>query len=208
MIKNLVFDLGNVMVEFNPKDYMKRLGFSEDETNTLFQMIFKDPRWGKFDLGDITIEEYTEALKNEHPEFAEKIDLMFSNNWPQNFLRPKEQSIDFLNRASSTYGIYILSNVSRYVLDYVKTLGFWDKVSGGTYSYDVKSLKPEPEIYQRFFSDNKLKPSECLFLDDLTANVESAKKAGMHGIVFNDNYLDVANYLLENKKQTYDDPSL
>ena len=208
MIKNLVFDLGNVMVEFNPKDYMQRLGFSEDETSTLFQMIFKDPRWEKFDLGDITIEEYTEALKIEHPEFADKIDLMFSNNWPQNFLRPKKQSIDFLNKASTTYSIYILSNVSNYILDYVKTLGFWDKVSGGTYSYDVKSLKPNPEIYQRFFSDNNVKPSECLFLDDLAPNIESAKKAGMHGIVFHDNYLDITNYLSTDQKQSYNKSSL
>ena len=208
MIKNLVFDLGNVLVEFKPKDYMKRLGFPEDTINNLYQIIFKDERWGKFDIGDITIEEYATALKSEHPDLTDRIDLMFTGNWPANFLRPKQQSIDFLNRAHGQYGIYVLSNVSSYVLDYVKSIGFWDKVSGGTYSYDVKSLKPSSEIYQRFFSDNNVKPEECLFLDDLPQNIEAAKKAGMHGIVFNDNYLDVVNYLIKNGKETHDDPSL
>ena len=208
MIKNLVFDLGNVLVEFKPKDYMERLGFPEDTINDLYQIIFKDERWSKFDIGDITIEEYVTALKSEHPDLANRIDLMFSGNWPANFLRPKPQSIDFLNRAHDRYGIYVLSNVSSYVLDYVKSIGFWDKVSGGTYSYAVKSLKPDSEIYKRFFNDNGVKPEECLFLDDLPQNIEAAKKAGMHGIVFNDNYLDVANYLIKNGKETHDDPSL
>ena len=208
MIKNLVFDLGNVLVEFKPKNYMKRLGFPEDTINNLYQIIFKDERWGKFDIGDITIEEYATALKSEHPDLADRIDLMFTGNWPANFLRPKQQSIDFLHRAHGQYGIYVLSNVSSYVLDYVKSIGFWDKVSGGTYSYAVKSLKPNSEIYQRFFRDNNVKPEECLFLDDLPQNIEAAKKAGMHGIVFNDNYLDVVNYLIKNGKETHDDPTL
>lgn len=208
MIKNLVFDLGNVLVEFKPKDYMERLGFPEDTINDLYQIIFKDARWGKFDIGDITIKEYVTALKSEHPDLADRIDLMFSGNWPANFLRPKPQSIDFLNRAHGKYGIYVLSNVSSYVLDYVKSIGFWDKVSGGTYSYAVKSLKPDSEIYQRFFNDNGVKPEECLFLDDLPQNIEAAKKTGMHGIVFNDNYLDVTNYLIRDAKESLDAPSL
>ena len=69
MIKNLVFDLGNVLVEFKPKDYMERLGFPETTINDLYQIIFKDKRWGKFDIGDITIEEY---VSTEYPyEFVD-----------------------------------------------------------------------------------------------------------------------------------------
>lgn len=205
MIKNLVFDLGNVLVEFKPKDYMQRLGFSEDDTENLFQIIFKDKRWNEFDRGTITIDEYTQDLKAEHPEYSEQITTMFSNNWPENFLKPKQASIDFLQKVSNKYDIYVLSNVSEYVLDYVKSLSFWDKVKSGTYSYQIGSCKPEPEIYEAFLRDNKVKPEECLFLDDLSQNIEAAKKFGMKGIVFHDNLPEVMNILLEDKRHDEDE---
>ena len=197
-IKNLVFDLGNVLVAFQPKDYMKRLGFSNQEIENLFQIIFKDKRWSEFDRGTIQIEEYTEALIHEHPEYKDRIMQMFSENWTANFLKPKHKSIEFLIEASKKYNIYVLSNVSEYVLTYVKTLGFWDKVSGGTYSYAVKSLKPDPKIYERFISDNNVVPGECLFLDDLPQNIEAAQAAGINGIVFCDNLDEIKERLHAN----------
>lgn len=191
MTKNLVFDLGNVLVEFKPKDYMKRLGFSDETIEALFQIIFKDKRWGEFDRGTLKIEEYTAALTVEHPEYKHQIEQMFSGDWTANFLKPKPESIKFLKSAASSYRIYILSNVSEYVLNYVKTLGFWSYVTGGTYSYMVHLLKPEAEIYEAFFKDNNVIPEECLFLDDLPQNIAASEKAGMKGIVFCDNFEDV-----------------
>ena len=200
MIKNLVFDLGNVLVEFKPKDYMERLGFAENDIINLHQIIFKDKRWNEFDRGTLTIDKYVEDLKNENPEYAGHIDNIFSENWTSNLFRPKFETIEFLKRASEQYGIYVLSNVSQYVLSYVKSLGFWDNVNSGTYSYEIGSCKPEPEIYQAFFRDNNLNPQDCLFLDDLAANIEAAKKAGMNGIVFNDNLSDIIDYLINDRK--------
>ena len=195
MIKNIVFDIGNVLIEFKPKNYMKRLGFNDDEIEDLFQIIFKDKRWEDIDLGILNIEEYTQALCSEHPEYKDKITQMFSENWRKEFLKPKEDSIQFLLEASKNYNIYLLSNISEYVLTYVKELGFWDKVSGGTYSYNVRYLKPESEIYQSFINDNNVVPNECLFLDDIQKNIDSAKAAGMNGIVFSDNLDEVKNIL-------------
>lgn len=195
MIKNIVFDIGNVLVEFKPKDYMKRLNFQETEIEDLFQIIFKDKRWEDIDLGILSIEEYTKALCSEHPIYADKITQMFSENWRKEFLKPKKSSIEFLLESSKHYNIYLLSNISEYVLTYIKELGFWDKISGGTYSYNVRYLKPEPEIYHRFFCDNNIIPSECLFLDDLQKNIEAAQAAGMNGIIFCDNLDEVKTVL-------------
>ena len=100
MIKNLVFDLGNVIVEFKPKIYMERLGFSEDDIENLFQIIFKDKRWGEFDRGTLKIEDYINALICEHPEYKEHIIKMFSKDWPKQFLIPKTESIEFLKNIS------------------------------------------------------------------------------------------------------------
>ena len=198
MIKNIVFDLGNVLVEFNPQKYMERLEFSKEDIDNLFQIIFKDKRWSEFDRGTLKMEDYVSELVIEHPEYKTQIETMLTGDWAKNFFIPKEESIIFLKEISNNYNIYILSNVSEYVLDYVKTLGFWNKVTSGTYSYILKHLKPEPEIYECFLKDNNLIPEECLFLDDLLQNIEAAKKLGMHGIIFTDNIDDVKAYLNEN----------
>ena len=198
-IEELVFDLGNVVVEFKPKAYMKRLGFSEEDIDALFIIIFKDKRWNDFDRGTLSIEEYTSALVSEHPEYKAHIEHMFSGNWTANLFKPKEETIQFLKEAATKgYRIYVLSNVSEHVLNYVKTLGFWDYVTGGTYSYVHHYLKPEPEIYEVFFRDNDLIPEKCLFLDDLPQNIAAAKEFGMNGIVFCDNLEEVSKVLSSN----------
>lgn len=209
MIKHLVFDLGNVLVEFKPKDYMERLGFEEKDITNLHRIIFKDKRWNEFDRGTITIDEYVADLKKENPEYQNHFSSMFSGNWINNLFRPKLETISFLKKATGHYGIHVLSNVSMYVLDYIKTLDFWPNINSGTYSYQIGACKPENEIYQAFFKDNNLKPQECLFLDDLKANIDAAKKFGMHGIVFNDNLSEVMDYLIEDKnRQRQEEPEL
>lgn len=92
---------------------------------------------------------------------------------------------------SHKYRIFILSNVSQYVLEHIKTLGFWKHVSGGTYSYLIRACKPEKEIYEAFFRENHVNPAECLFLDDKSENIEAAKKWGMKGIIFKKNLEEV-----------------
>ena len=186
MIKNIVFDLGNVLVEFRPIDYMLRIGLDREILNELNKLIFKNPMWNEFDRGTITIEDYCEQLKQENSRFATDIDKIFSSNWMKKMFIEKKDVSKFLIEMSQRYNIYILSNVSKYVLEYIKTLDFWKYVTGGTYSYLESSCKPEKQIYKSFFKENKLNPKECLFLDDKTENIEAAKKFGMEGIVFKD----------------------
>ena len=193
MIKNLVFDLGNVLVEFMPKKYLTELGISE--VNELYEIIFKDPRWNEFDRGTIKIEEYVTLLKNENPQYASYFDVIFGENWTYKLFKVKDNTVSFLKQASKSYNIYILSNISEYVLNYIKTLDFFRYVNSGTYSYLVKSCKPEDAIYNTFIKENNLIPQECLFLDDIPANIEAAKKVGMNGIVFHDDIDEVISYL-------------
>lgn len=194
-INFFVFDLGNVLVEFKPADYLRRIGIPESDVETLVKLIFHDKRWTEFDRGTITIEKYTSELKIENPQYEKSIDKIFSGNWPQKFFIPKKNSIAFLEEMSSMYGIYILSNVSKYVLNYIMGLDFFRYVHGGTYSYEIGFCKPEPEIYEVFFNRHNLKPEEGVFFDDLPANIEEALKKGMHGIVFHDNLQEIRNFL-------------
>ena len=193
MIKNLVFDLGNVLVEFKPEEYLRRLGICDIEVLT--KMIFKDKRWNEFDRGTITIQKYVSDLKLENPDYSESIDRIFCDGWTNKLLRPKEATGNFLQELSKQYDVFILSNVSEYALNYIRTLDFFRFVTGGTYSYMLKACKPEERIYTSFLQDHSLKAEECLFMDDLPQNIEAAKKLGMHGIVFKDNIEEIRDFL-------------
>lgn len=198
MIKNLVFDLGNVLVEFKPLKYLMDLGIPEAEK--ISKIIFKDRRWNEFDRGTIKLEKYITDLKDENPQYSLYFDMIFNENWLYKLFKVKESAVSFLKEASKNYNIYILSNISEQVLNYVKTLDFFKYVTAGTYSYMIKSCKPEEKIYNAFVKENNLIPQECLFLDDIPANIEGAKKIGINGIVFNDNIDEVIHYL---EKQKY-----
>ena len=193
MIKNLVFDLGNVLVEFRPEEYMKRLGIRD--INVLTKTIFKDKRWNEFDRGTLTIQEYVSALKSENPDYAESIDRIFCDDWANKLFRPKQATGNFLQELSKQYDVFVLSNVSEYVLNYIRTLDFFRFVTGGTYSYMLKACKPEKRIYTSFLQDHSLNAEECLFLDDLPQNIIIARELGMHGIVFKDNFEEIRDFL-------------
>ena len=191
MLKNLVFDLGNVLVEFRPIDYMLRIGFKPEIAIELNKLIFANPMWNEFDRGTITIESYCEKLKEENPQFSAEIDKVFDSGWVSNMFILDRDVSRFLEEMSHKYRIFILSNVSECVLEYIKTLGFWRHVTGGTYSYLIGACKPEKEIYETFFRENNLNPRECLFLDDKPENIQAAQKLGMKGIVFKKNLEEV-----------------
>ena len=84
------------------------------------------------------------------------------------------------------YHVYILSNYGSWTYQCTRedALNFLEDVDGALFSYEVKLIKPDPEIYQTLFERFHLVSEECVFLDDLEANIEGAKNAGMHGIVF------------------------
>lgn len=195
MIKNLIFDLGNVLVTFKPKDYLRRLGFSRKDISILTKLIFEDKRWNEFDRGTIEIEDYISALKKENPEYEEKFDMVFCENWVENMFRPKEDTIYFLKLYSKKYKIFILSNISKIVLEGIKKMDFFEYVTDGTYSYELGICKPEIGIYESLLKENNLNPDECMFLDDLPKNVEAAQKVGMKGLIFRDNFYEIERIL-------------
>ena len=84
------------------------------------------------------------------------------------------------------YRIYILSNYGSWTYEKTKAdaLNFLEYVDGAIFSYEVKMIKPDAGIFHVLFEKYGLQPEECVFLDDLAANIEGAKAVGMHGIVF------------------------
>lgn len=184
MIKNVVFDIGNVLVSFGWVEYFKSFGLTDEEFERIANATVKDPIWNEIDRGVMSEDEILEAFIKNAPEMEEKIRAMYENfgGLLTMFEYTKGWILDLQKRG---YKVYCLSNMSyKAVRECWDALCFLDMTDGYVLSCDVKLTKPEPEIYQTLFDKYKLVPSECVFFDDLPANIEAANKQGMHGVVF------------------------
>lgn len=184
MIKNIVFDVGRVLVQWRPEAAMEKLGFSEDAIQALNHAFFETGYWNETDRGVMADEEILALFIEEAPEYEEEIRRFWDNMnlaiWQFPYAKSWIQECK-----DAGYGVYVLSNYGKYAFEKTKKeLDFVPMMDGALFSYEVKLIKPDVEIFRTLCQRYDLVPEECVFLDDLTANVEAAKEAGMQGIVF------------------------
>lgn len=183
-VKNIVFDVGQVLVKYDWQSFLAGFGFDKAKYERLADITFRSQTWQERDRGCLPDEEYVEQMVKSAPEYekeireimrrsAETISIMdYSKTWVQYL---KEQG----------YHIYILSNFCSYMLERTKaSMGFLEYVDGAVFSCDVNQLKPEPEIYHTLLDRFGLKPEETVFLDDREENCAAAEKEGIHAIRF------------------------
>lgn len=185
MIKNVVFDLGRVLVDFYPLQYLDELGFDEDQKNKLNDIIFESKDWSEYDRGIyLHNTDIAKKLINEHPELEKEINLVLKDDWVKmHYLR--EDVVEFLKTLKlQGMNTYILSNLSKDSYDFISKLDFFKYVDGGVFSYEINICKPDEGIYKALLERYDLKPEETAFFDDKLENIESAKKLGIQGIQF------------------------
>ncbi len=180
MIKNIIFDMGGVLIDYNPEKTLYGL-FEKETADILLKEIFRNPLWSDKDRGIITPAEIMQKVKKRIPETVfEKVSEMVDNFYP--YMPPFEKMYGFVETLKSKgYGIYLLSNASPDFHERrsgIPALSFFD---GVIISADHKLLKPEKEIYEKLYETFSLKPEECFFIDDVQANIDGAKATGMDG---------------------------
>ena len=187
MIKNIIFDVGKVLVEYDPDGMMKKLGFDEETLQTVNQAVFQNELWNESDRGVLSPEELLEAFIANNPAYEKEIRQVIDAVGDTISLMP--YAVEWVKGLKERgYHLYILSNYAKYT--YEKTshkMEFLPYMDGVVFSYRCKLIKPEKEIYEYICKTYELKPEESVFLDDREDNVEAARNMGMHGIVF-ENY--------------------
>ena len=187
MIKNIIFDVGKVLVEYDPDGMMKKLGFDEETLQTVNQAVFQNELWNESDRGVLSPEELLEAFIANNPAYEKEIRQVIDAVGDTISLMP--YAVEWVKELKERgYHLYILSNYAEYT--YEKTshkMEFLPYMDGVVFSYRCKLIKPEKEIYEYICKTYELKPEESVFLDDRKDNVEAARNMGMHGIVF-ENY--------------------
>ena len=186
MIKNIIFDIGNVLACFRWKDLFKELGVTGEKFDRMAAATVLHPTlWNEFDRSVMSDEEIIVKCIERAPECEQEIHLLFSKT--ERLIEEYTYSYDWIkNLKAQEYHVYLLSNYGRTSFEAARKhgrLSFLPLVDGGVISYEVQIVKPEPGIYQALLEKYNLKAEECVFLDDRTDNIEAAEALGFHGIV-------------------------
>lgn len=184
MIKNIVFDVGKVLVDFNWQKVFEELQFTGIVYEKVAQATVLSNYWNEFDKGVLSEEEILEGFLKGAPKYQAEILKVWE--YAGNAIVRYDYTIDWINSLKKKgYQVYLLSNYPKRLYELsIEELSFVNIVDGGIFSYQIKCVKPDPKIYQALFEKYNLKPEECVFLDDNEANVIAAEKLGMSGIQF------------------------
>jgi len=185
MIHNIVLDVGRVLVAWQPKETMRELGIPEDIITVLSKALFESGVWNETDRGVLSDDEFLALAIHQAPEYEEEVRLFWDNVDKAIWQLPYAKDwICAMKRAG--YHVYILSNYGNWSFEKTKeeALNFLEEVDGSIFSYQIKQIKPDAGIFLALCDKYSLCAEECVFLDDLPANVKGAQAVGMKGIVF------------------------
>ena len=187
IIKNIIFDIGNVLLEWEPEKYLKR-SYDANKVDRLMDLVYSSTHWHNADRGGVKFSSLQNLLCEEHPEWANELGQLMTRDAMMSILIPKQETIDFMyEMRASGYKIYLLSNFPEECFSWVdETYKFLSDVDGRVISAHVKLSKPDPKIYELILEKYGLEPSETVFTDDLAINVQAAKDAGIFAIQFTD----------------------
>ena len=184
MIRNIVLDMGNVLLDYDPYLPCLRHCVKEETANYLCDVIFRNPRWGLMIDGGVMDElQYLTDVQQKLPTAELKtLAARIMSDWWMDALYPKSGMRAFLEKLlEKGYKLYILSNCGHRFHTFEYRIPHLEAFSGILISAEEKLLKPDVAIFNLLCERYGLKAEECLFVDDLQKNVEGAIKAGMHG---------------------------
>lgn len=185
-MKNVIFDVGLVLVDFDWQGYLKSFGFPEEENKLIGEKVFLSQQWNERDRGLYDEETYVKAFERALPEYAQDVRKVLEGSSKTIKVRDYADTWTKYLR-SKGYRLYVLSNYCDYALKQTrKDLTFLKNMDGIIFSCEVQQLKPEKDIYETLLGRYGLKAEESVFLDDRAENCEAARQLGIHAIQFHD----------------------
>jgi len=183
MVKNIIFDLGNVLISFKPSEYFDKNKYPENIKATILSDIFGSKEWLMLDNGKITTPEAIDAIAKKSSLNKEEIDHIF--NLRTKLMFPLDQNVRLLPELKKRgFRLYYLSNFPLDIFDEVRSgYYFFKHFDGGLISAEAKFSKPDSRIYKILLEKYSLIPEETLFIDDIEINIKVAESLGIKGLV-------------------------
>ena len=181
----VVFDIGNVLADFSWQTWFAESGYPQETLDRIAQASVKDPVWNEIDRGVWTYEEFVDGIVKNAPELETEIRTMFARDY-RSMITKRERAIPWVRELKKAgYRVFYLSNFSEKAhRECAEALQFLELTDGGVFSYREKLTKPDEAIYRLLAERYGIDPKKAVFIDDLPANVEAARRVGFQGIVF------------------------
>lgn len=183
-MKNIIFDVGQVLVKYDWEGYLDSFGFPEEEREVIAEKVFLSQLWNERDKGFLEEEEYVKQFMEAAPQYAEDIREVLKTSYKTiSLMDYAETWTSYLK--SQGYNLYILSNYCEYVLKYTRPqMSFLKHMDGVIFSCEVNQIKPNADIYETLLNRYGLDSEESVFLDDREENCQAARALGIHAIQF------------------------
>ncbi len=187
MITTVIFDMGNVLIDFRWAQLFREMGLSGERFDRMAKATVLDPVWSEFDRGFWTDEMMLEGFVKNDPGMEKEITQMMNEYFPR-LLKKFDYTDEWLDSIKAKgYKIYILSNFSAKAFrDCTDQLDYVSKADGAVISYKVGLIKPDPAIYRYLLDTYDIDPTEAVFIDDVQENLDAAAAFGITGILFTD----------------------
>ena len=186
-INTVIFDLGGVLIDWNPRYVYRTIFKTEEEIDWFFENVATHD-WNENQDAGYPIAKATEELVAQHPEWESQIRAYYGR-WEEMLRGPIHETVEILKQLKQIPGLktYALTNWSaetfHIALDRYEFLHWFD---GRLVSGEEKTRKPFPEFYQRLIEKFSIDPSKALFIDDNLRNIKAAEAFGIKGIHFHD----------------------
>lgn len=183
-IKNIIFDIGNVLVDFRWAEFLHEKGFEGKVFEEIANASVLSSAWAELDRGVLSDAEVIEGFVKNAPHLEAQIHAAYDDM--TGIVALRDYALSWVKEFKEKgYKVYYLSNFSGKVeTECAESLVFLPEMDGGILSYRDRLIKPDAAIYETLLTRYRLVPEECVFLDDTKVNIDAALKAGMKGIVF------------------------
>lgn len=192
MIKNVIFDIGNVILKFS-RDFLLSSIYNGNEYELLKEKLFCN--WEKLDEDLLSLEEYEQIVLASLPPHLHQYAKAVLNNW-EYFMRYSNGIRELIFELKQKgYKLYILSNMTRHFIERDYKFPILSLFDGIVYSAPIKMVKPNKEIYEYILKKYSLNPKESLFIDDTKTNLAAAARFGIHTFHYQDNSNELRDYI-------------
>ena len=186
MIRNVIFDLGGVVLDWNPDRIIARFQPQPELQGPFKASWFGHSDWHLFDRGSLSELELIDRIRSRTGQSSGEIQRFLEAI--RDSLVEKLETVKLL-RTLSARGVrlFCLSNMPASIFAHLRERhSFWDVFSGIVISGQIKLMKPEAEVFRHLLEKFDLKADETAFVDDLAANIEGAEQVGLRGVLFRD----------------------
>ncbi|RNC66716.1 HAD family phosphatase [Proteiniphilum sp. X52] len=180
-LKNIVFDFGGVLIDWNPI-YLYREIFDKEEDMNHFLGHICRYEWNVLQDAGRSLAEGTRVLQEQHPEYREEI-AMYYGRWDEMLGGTIEENVKLIKPLKEKYKVYGLTNWSAETIPIaMERYNFFKDLDGMVVSGAEKTVKPDPRLYRILLERYGIQAGESLFIDDNHTNIETAQQLGFQTI--------------------------